>query len=122
MKLNPDESEFEKEITSKLRKRLGDEIGWHMLTTLLDVSDQICKYIIETRQASSAPYQVKSAMLHVCAILTMCIKALRTDDEIKIGGFFPVDQNSWKSEEDFEKRFILLVKLYHEQLKKEGKL
>jgi hypothetical protein len=42
-------------------------------------------------------------------------------DDIE-AGFLPVNEESWKSEEDFEKRFILLVKLFHKSLKAEGKL
>jgi hypothetical protein len=34
----------------------------------------------------------------------------------------PIDENSWKSEEDFESRFIFLVKAQYEALKKEGKI
>lgn len=122
MKIKPKDSEKDQAISARLRARLGEQNLMDMFTTLLGVADQIGRYIIETRQAGNSPFQVRYSLIQLYSMLAACSKALNTEEPIKVGGYFPTGGESWKSEEDFEKRLILLIKLYNEQLKKEGKL
>lgn len=106
----------------------NDDDFMSLFTTLLGAADNVAQYVLEKEAPnySELSIQCKYGLLHLHKILQLVRAILR--DEIKdksegiIGGFFPTDDSAWESEKDFEKRFVILVKLFYRDLKKEGKI
>lgn len=123
MEISDKPDEDSKECNVKLINKIGIDGYQSLFNTLLGCTNNICNYVINTSDLLKLPNSVKYSMLQVHSILTYFSKILHGEEtDCEIGGYFPVDGDSWKSEEDFEKRLILFVKLYYKHLKKEGKL
>ena len=106
----------------KLLDIVGVEVYQGMFNTVLGSADNIFKYIVMQKDIANLPVDVRYSMLQIAQIM-LALKGVLTGEEVKVGGFFPTDEDTaWKSEQDFEKRLILLVKLLHKNLKEEGKL
>jgi hypothetical protein len=110
----------------QMGKKISDAVGidglTSMIVTLLGVSNNICKFLFEERGITNLSHEIKYSLLQCSHILVAVSAILNSKEKVSIGGYFPIDEDAWKSEEDFEKRLIILVKLIYEYLKKEGKI
>ena len=126
MKLNKEQTKEFKEHDKKILDALGVENLLPILHTLLGVSDNVSRFIArEYSEVWELPAEIKYSLLHVYQILRLFSDVLNDKikrEDVKIGGHFPVGAGAWKSEGDFEKRLITLVRLFHHHLKEEGKL
>ncbi len=128
MKISKKEDESILQFQRKIKEFFKNENDFmSVFSTLLGASDNICKYIIENEKwnYNNLPYQCRYGMVQIYQMLNLMSKILRdeiTQESFNIGGYFPATNEAWKSESDFEKRFILIIKLFHKQLKEEGKL
>lgn len=122
MKISKHADEKVAEFDKKILDTLGIEAYQGIFNTLLGCSNNICRYIIEEKNIISLPVGVRYSMLQIHSMMDALAAILQGKQGVEIGGHLPVNEEAWNSEEDFEKRFILLVKLFHKALKEEGKL
>lgn len=95
--------------------------------TLLGVADNVSQHVLQEEQGNynNMNFKLKYSLVQIYQILTVISKIVRDEvkvGELKVDGHFPSGDDAWKSETDFEKRFILMIKLFHKHLKEEGKL
>jgi hypothetical protein len=99
-----------------------------LFATILGAADQVSRYILEKERDNylDLPVHCKYGLLHVFQVLNVISKILRDEipegEGFRLGGYFPTDAGAWQSDEDFEERLILFVKLFYEDLKKNVKL
>jgi hypothetical protein len=123
MEVQEEPEDFVSQANDKFIKRLGLRAYQGIFNTLLGCSDNLSAYVLVNSDARDLPVAVKYSLVHMMNMLNILRRILQDDKEgIEMGGYFPSGEGAWKSEGDFEKRFILLVKLYYNHLKKEGKL
>lgn len=127
MELEKEEDAKTKELVRKLQKFISIDDLWSLFNTLLGAAENVARHVLSTekRNHRNLSNQTKYGLLHLHSILTLFQKILRDEinyEEFKIGGHFPKDDDAWQSEDDFEKRLILLVKLYYKHFETEGKI
>jgi len=97
----------------------------HLLMTIFGASDLMAHFVFDKAQEFiELPVDVKYGLIQHASVFRLLGSILR--DEVKKDNLkmvhMPIGKDAWKTEEDFEKRFILLVKRFYEDLKEEGKL
>jgi hypothetical protein len=128
MELGEEENSETVVLLKKFRKSLPDEECFlSLFATLLGAADNISQYILEQERGNylNLPVKCKYGLLQVYQILNVTSAILRDEvkpDEIKVAGYFPTGDGAWKSEVDFEKRLILMVKLFYKNYKDLGKI
>lgn len=117
----PESSEFHE----KLIKQLTPEEITSALVSVVGLSNLAHEFIWEcVRGFIELPIQIKYSLVQHASFARLLYRIQKEDllpKEIDIQ-HMPIDENAWKSDEDFEKRFIFVVNQFYEQLKKEGKL
>lgn len=114
-----------KRFSKQLKALFSDEEIASFMLTLLGMSDLAHEFIWEkVKDFMEVPIQVKYSVVQHAAFYKLL--ALVARDELKKENCFithlPVNETSWKSNDDFEKRFVLVVKSFYDQLKKDGKV
>jgi hypothetical protein len=127
MKIKKKESAEIVAFQKKIRDFFGDDLElMDFIGTLLGAADNISQYILEKEVPyNELPSRCKYGMLHLFQILNLVSGILGgriKRGETKIGGYFPAGKGAWKSEEDFEARLVLLVKMFHADLTAKGKI
>jgi hypothetical protein len=128
MKIEKKRSRENTEFHNKIRNAIPDDGDFmSIFITLLGASEIISQRVLESEAGKylEMPTSLKYAMLQYHQILSLVASIIRNDtpaSEIEIGGHFPTGDGAWQSETDFEKRFILFIKLFHKHLKKTGKI
>jgi hypothetical protein len=112
-------------FSKQLKNHFADEQIASFVLTLLGMSDLAHRFIWEkAREFIELPIEVKYSTIQHAAffrILSMAVQGELDKDKLDLK-YMPVNKDAWESDEDFEKRFIFVVKHYYEGLKKEGKL
>ena len=115
-----------KEFHSKLKDLLTYEQLTFLTTTLLGMSDIMSRFMwLKVKDFIDLPNDVKYAISQSAAIYMLFARIQRGEvNESDKPQFhhMPTDNGAWQSEEDFEQRFLFIVKTFYEQLKKEGKI
>ena len=114
-----------KKFTQQLNSHFSaDEIASFVLT-LLGMSDIAHMFIWEkARDFIELPIQVKYSLVQHASFYRLFGLVARDEfkkEECAIN-FMPVDEEGWKSDEDFEQRFIHIVKAFYKGLEEEGKV
>lgn len=115
-------------LNRKIRSVITNEDNFmSIFSTLLGASDNIAQYVLEKEKGNytKIPYQCAYGLLQMHQIMTLISGILRdkvTEKDFEVSGYFPSDAEAWKSEKDFEKRFILMVKLFYKHFKEKGKI
>ena len=110
-------------FSKQLKKLFSDEQIASFVATLLGMSNIAHKFIWEKAQEFiELPIDVKYSTIKHAAfyrLLGLVIRDELSESEVM---YMPTDELAWQSDEDFEKRFIFVVKYYYEGLKKQGKI
>lgn len=117
------------EMFNKIRRYFKDEEAlMSVFSTLLGAADNVSQYVLqkEAHNYNSLPPSCKYGLLQIYQMLCLISSIVRDEIEegetAKVGGYFPTGEGAWKSETDFEKRFILMIKLFYKDLQKQGKI
>jgi hypothetical protein len=127
MKINKKEDPKIVSFHKKIKAVLSEADIMSLFSTLLGAADNVAKYIIEKEKGNFVclPYQCKYGLLHIHQILRLFGSIFNgeiTNRQFEIGGFFPAGGEAWKGEGDFEKRFVLMVRLFYKHLTEQGKI
>jgi response regulator RpfG family c-di-GMP phosphodiesterase len=124
MKASKDPDIKTKKFTDQLKEHFSEEQIASFVLSLLGMSAIAHKFIYErVKDFIEIPVSVKYSLVQNASFLRLMGLVVR--NELEKGAaqslYLPIHEEAWKSEEDFEKRFIFVVKAFYEQLKKEGK-
>ena len=125
MKLLDQDGEFEQKCNQKMMKIFSHDEMTSMATTLLGACDLIASHVTKEAKLSAFNKLPKSAQYGVLQFVQWYkIFGSIVRDEIKERkdlniGYFPCNDQSWKNDEDFEKRINLLVTTLYKQLNPE---
>lgn len=111
-------------IFKKLKHFFLEEDFYTLFAAELGYADVLAKYLYENKEINSLPTSCKYAILQHASTMVVISKILRNEmnpDDLSMN-HMPVYEEAWKSEEDFEKRFIFVIKKFYEDLKEQGKL
>lgn len=128
MKIEKTENDIILEMQRKIRGVIIDDDEFMcVFSTLLGAADNVAQYVLEKERGNydELPYRCKYGLLMIYQMLTLLGKICRDEissDDFNIGGYLPTGEGAWRSEKDFEKRFILMIKMFYKQLEKEGKI
>jgi tartrate dehydratase beta subunit/fumarate hydratase class I family protein len=112
-----------KDFGRELRKNFSEDEITSFIITIMGMSDISHRFLFEeVRKVMKLPVRVKYSMIQHAAFYRMLGRVARKEELTGETKYMPMDSSSWESEEDFEKRFIFVVKGYYEGLKEEGKL
>ena len=126
MKLNEDPDQYTIDFSAKMKKQFSDVEIASILLTLLGTSDLTSRFVwTKVQDFIDLPLEIKYAIVQHASIMDMMISIIRNEFKKKEGpkvNFMPVTEEGWKTQEDFEERFILIVKTFYKNLKEQGKL
>lgn len=125
MKTTKEVDEGSKKFAKQLKEHFSDEEVASFILTLLGISDLAHRFIWDKVQDfMQLPINVKYSVVHHArfyCFFASVVKGEFKNDEHELS-HLPTNAGNWASDEDFEKRFIFIVKTYYEQLVKEGKI
>jgi hypothetical protein len=125
VKTTKEVDEGSKKFAKQLKEHFSDEELASFILTLLGMSDLAHTFIWKKVQDfMELPVQVKySVVTHArfCVFLSSVARGEFKSDEHELS-HMPTHKGSWESDDDFEQRFIFVVKSYYEQLKEAGKV
>ncbi len=128
MKLSDTERAFEKECTAKIRAIFSHDECIDMATTLLGASDLMAKFLTKDQNIEVFKRLPKSAQYGILQfvqwyqIFSGVIQGeIKSRGDVKMA-YLPVCPEAWKTDKDFDKRILILVKAIYERLKEEGKI
>jgi hypothetical protein len=125
MEIAKEPDAYAKSFSKQMKDLFSDEEMASFVLTLLGMSDIAHRFIWEkVKDFMELPVDVKYSLVqHASVYRTLSLVARdEYDKENKTVGFMPIGGASWKSDDDFEKRFIFVVKTFYEHLKEEGKI
>lgn len=125
MKTEKIPDEHSKKFAIQLKEHFSEEEIASFVLSILGMSDLAHIFIWEkVKDFIEIPIEVKYSTLQHASYYRLLSSVAR--GTLKEEGFevshMPVDEQAWQSKEDFEKRFIFVVKNFYDLLKKEGKL
>lgn len=125
MKPSKEPDEQLKKFSKQLNQHFSpDEIASFMMT-ILGASDLAHRFIWEqVKDFMELPVQVKYSLTQHASFYKLMSLVGRGElkKEECITNFLPNNEAAWQTSDDFEQRFIFVVKQFYEDLKKEGKI
>lgn len=125
MKLSDKDDPFAVQCSGRIQKFFTYEQTISMMMTLLGSCDLMAKEL--TDQANILPDEprVRYAILQFIQIYKVLGTVVRSEvgfEDRPKTMHFPIGEDCWKTDEDFNKRLTLLVKLMYDDLKEKGKI
>lgn len=114
-----------KKFSRQLKELFSDEEIASFILTVVGMSDIAHRFVWEkVKDFMELPLEVKYSLTqHVSFYHLLSLVAQDKLEKKNLPvSFMPIGGNDFQSSDDFEKKFIFVVKNFYEQLKKEGKL
>ena len=129
MEIQKEEADDLQELTDKIIAFFPNEKDrMSLFATILGAADNVSRFVIDTYkdEVFKLPPKCLYGLMHTGQVLITCAAILQdkvNPGDVGIGGYFPSNPDTaWKSAEDFEERMIILVKLFYDHYKSEGKI
>lgn len=113
------------EFSKQLKKHFSHEELSSIILSLLGFSDIAHRFIHEkVSKLMELPIDVKYSLVQHVSFYRLMSSVARNEleDDFSVTGYMPMNEKAWKDDDDFEERFVFIVKKFYDGLKAEGKV